>query len=311
MKKRIFFVSIILFVAFLCSCGHKSDAELTDVEQFKCQDSIQTVFDVLGEKNIETGIFGAEYYKYENLNLFGYEGYACFYVRDNKDTIQDFECNLTLNKKEFEDVLSQLTDKYGQYEKHEYSNQMAYVWEISEDKAKELGYNRICFSDYGDKKVYVKFSDEWSTKADEAYYEHLEKEQEINVLAQKTYNIGEDTFNFSFGQRENEEYSFTLLCHIEDKSDAYMAHISLNAIFNSDEEVLKVVTDTMNFSYSIFVGDGTVLFRSKDILYLAKDGELIGVNNYFSAEWLLDEEEKDWDYGTQVTNFLVDFMQNE
>lgn len=308
MKKLL---TILLFCFILVGCGHKSKAEPTDIEQFKCQDSIQTVFGVLGEIEMEENAFIGECYTYENLNLYGYNGKAVFYVRDDKETISEFECRFELNKKEFEDVLSQLEDKYGEYEKSEYSNQIAYVWETSEDEAEQIGYNRISLSDYGDKKAVLNFSDEWSMYKDEVYYQHLEEEKEVNVLAQKTYNIGDDTFNFSFGQRGNGEYSFTLLCQVEDKSDAYMTHISLNALFNSDEESIRALTETMNFSYSIIIGDGTLLLRTKGMLYLVNDKEVIDVNDYFSVDWILSDERKESDYGDKVIGFLVDFIENE
>lgn len=316
MKKTKRFITILLMMAvILGGCGNKSKEELTDIEQFRCQDSMDMVRDILGESELKTGILGAEYYEYEELNLFGYNGSAIFKVRNDKDTIQSFCCNLQLNKKEFEDVLSQLKDKYGEYERNEYTNQITYVWELSEDKAKEIGYNRISLSDKGDKKAVVDFSDEWSIYKDDAYYKHLEEEEQkknqTNILAQKTYNIGEDTFDFSFGQRENGDYSLTLLCKIEDKSDAYMTHISLNALFNSDEESIKALTETMNFTYSIIIGDGTLLMRTKGFLSLVKDKEIIDVNDYFIVDWVLEENATKSDYGTQVTNFLIDFIENE
>lgn len=310
--EKVFAVMASLVLCFgLTSCGHKSDKKLTDAEQFKCSDSIQTVFDILGETELKTGVLDSEYYKYEDLNLWGYNGTAVFNVRDDKDTIQSFHCSFTLDEKEFEDVLSQLENKYGEYEKHEYSNQIAYVWEISEDEADKIGYNEISFSDYGDKKAIVKFSDEWSMYKDEAYYEHLEEEKEVKVLAQKTYDIGEDTFNFMFGQKGNGDYSFNLTCQIADKADAFYTHISLNALFNSDDESIKALTDTMNFTYSILIGDGTLLMRSDSFLYLIKDDEVIEAEDYFSPEWLISDEYQESDYGTQVTNFLVDFIENE
>lgn len=307
------FAGILLIIAVLLEgCGHKSDVERTNIEQFKCQDSIQTVFNVLGETEMKTNTFIGECYTYENLNLYGYNGEVIFRVRDNKDTISSFECNFELSKKEFEDILSQLSDKYGECKKNEYSNQIAYVWEISEDKAGELGYNRISFSDYGDKKAVLDFSDEWSTYKDEVYYQHLEEEKEIKALAQKTYNIGDDTFDFSLEERENGEYRFSLLCHVDDKSDSYMTHISLNALFNSDEEALKVITETMNFAYTIIVGDGTTITKTKGaLLIISKEGETISIEDYFSPDWITRGEFLESDYGTQVTNFLVDFVQNE
>lgn len=306
--KRIFIILMMCFA--LVGCGHRNKEELTDIEQFRCQDSMQTVFDVLGKTELENGTFGGEYYTYDNLNLWGYDGKAVFNVRNDKDTIQSFECNLKLNSKEFENVLSQLTDKYGEYEKHEYSNQIAYVWEIPQDKAEELGYNSISFSDYGDKKFIVSFRDEWSGKNDEAYYKHLEEEEQINVLAKKTYNIGEDTFNFLL-EEDNNEYKTTLICQIGDKSDAFSAHFYLNMMFNSDDESLKALTETMNFSYCIVIGDGTLLMRTDSFLSLVNGEKVLDVTDYFSPDWMISEEYHESDYGSQVIDFLSDFIENE
>lgn len=71
-------------------------------------------------------------------------------------------------------------------------------------------------------------------------------------------------------RQEDGKYLFSLLCNIEDKSDAFMTHISLNTLFNSDDENIKVLIETMNFSYSIFIGDGIVLMRTKSLLYVSK-----------------------------------------
>lgn len=91
-----------------------------------------------------------------------------------------------------------------------------------------------------------------------------------------------------------------------------MTHISLNALFNSDDENIKALTETMNFSYGMIVGDGTSLTRTKGILFiLSKDGEVVDVNDYFSVDWVLESNATDSDYGTQVTNFLADFIENK
>ena len=308
-KTKRFAMMLLMVAAVLGGCGNKSKEELTDIEQFCCQDSIQTVFNVLGEAELKTKMLGGEYYKYEGLNLFGYEGEVVFNVRGNKETIQDFCCYLVLSKKEFEDILYQISEKYGKYQSEEFIGDIIYTWVVPDDK--EMGYTEITAVQYEDKKYSFSFSDEWSNKKDEAYYQHLEEEKEVTTLAEKTYNIGEDTFNFSFGQRGNGEYSFILLCNIENKADAYVTHISLNALFDSDEEAIKALTGTMNFSYTIIMGDKTVLLRTKGLLYLSKGGEIIDVNDYFPVEWVLEENVTKSDYGTQVTNFLVDFIENE
>lgn len=317
-KVKQFTAILMMMVAVVlggCGGSNKSSEELTDIEQFKCQDSIQTVFDVLGETEIETDALEGELCKYEELNLWGYNGTAVFNLRDNNDTISGFYCVLKLNKKELEDVLSQLEEKHGEYEKHNYSNQVAYMWKIPENEAEELGYNNISFNDYGDKKIIISFWDEWSAKKDEAYYKHLEEQEKSNskTLREKTYNIGEDEFHFSLQQDEDDEYRLMLLCIIEDKSDAFWTHILLNnEIMNNQDESIKMFTDTLNFSYCITVGDGTILFRMKErLLIQSKDGEMIDVNDYFSNDWILNAGSDDGDYGTQIANFLVDFVQNE
>lgn len=301
-------LTILLCALMLMGCGHKSDSEIVDIGQFKCQDSIEIVFNVLGKTDMEDNVYIGECYRYENLNLFGYNGEAIFRVRDNKDTISKFECNLELNKKEFENVLSQLSEKYGKYEKSEHPNQTAYVWNFSDSEAEELGYNRISLSDYGDKKAVIDFSDEWSSYKDETYYEHLEKEDKSEVLSKEVYNIGKDEFTFGLTQNED-GYLLAVLCEVEDKSDAFSVHTALNSIFNSEDKALKILVDDLGLSYTISIGDGAILIRTKGILIITKDGKTESVGNYFSPDWIVNES-RESDYGTQVADFLGDFIEN-
>ena len=111
MKKYLFAVFVLILL--LTGCGHKSKEELTDIEQFKCSSSIETVFKVLGKTEISTWEHNGEYYcKYENLNLWGYKGEAVFEIRDDMDTISEFYCILTLNKNKFIIIKSNLYEKY-------------------------------------------------------------------------------------------------------------------------------------------------------------------------------------------------------
>ena len=308
MRKTI--CGILLVVLLLSGCGHKSDSEITDIEQFRCSDSIETVFDVLGETKIVTDGLGGERYEYDNLNLYGYNGEAIFRVRDDEDTIRSFECSLELNKREFENVLSQLSDKYGDYEKSEYTNQIAYVWEFSDSEAEKLGYNRISLSDYGNKKAVIDFDDEWSIYKDEAYYEYLEEKNKPEVLAEKTYNIGNDNFRFSFSKEKDGEYRTSLFCDIEDKSDAFYTHMALNSMMNSDDEDIKKLMDLINLSYTISIGDGTSLINTGiAVLLMSDDESFLPLEEYFSTDWLANES-RESDYGTQVIGFLGDFIEN-
>ena len=306
--KKTLFLTAILCVIILTGCGHKSDKDTTDIEQFRCQDSIETVFSVLGEAGLKNDTFAGDYCEYEDLNLWGYNGSAVFKIRDDGKTIQSFYSVFKLNNKEFKDILSQLEEKYGKYEKHEYSNQIVYIWKIEEDETKEIGYNEIKFIDYGDDKYVVEFYDECSRYNDEAYYKHLEEENQANVLAEHEYNIDDDRFVFVFSEKDG-EHSLNLICYINDKSDAFWTHISLNALFNNQED-MKWLIDDLNFSYSIMIGDGVVLIRKKDSLTLMSvDDGFISVGDYFSTEWMTESAGTS-DYGELVGGFLVDFIQN-
>lgn len=146
-------------------------------------------------------------------------------------------------------------------------------------------------------------------RTDETQQETGETTEESNteVLSEEAYYIGEDKFRFVLSE-ENGEYSLTLFCNIEDKSDAYYTHISLNSIMESEEEGIKPLKDIL--TYSISIGDGTFLFRNKEQLtLLSENNETISKDDYFSVDWLLDEAEES-DYGEQVADFLVDFMEN-
>lgn len=306
MKKLL---TIILCAFILTGCGNKSNKELTDIEQFKCQDSIETVFNVLGKTEMEENAHIGECYRYENLNLYGYNGKAIFRVRNDKDTISSFECYLTLNKKEFEDVLSQLSNKYGEYEKSEYTNQIAYVWEFSDSEATELGYNRISLSDYGDKKAVINFSDEWSTYKDEEYYKYLEEKNKPEVLSEKTYDIGNDSFSFTLEEKNN-EYNFFIYCNVEDKSDAFAVYTALNSFMNSNDSETKKMVDKFGFSYGIYIGeDNTILVRTADSLSFMSGDKIVSADEYFSGDWFANEFHES-EYGTQVLDFLIDFMEN-
>lgn len=138
-----------------------------------------------------------------------------------------------------------------------------------------------------------------------------EKETEIeeNILAQKTYNIEEDSFSFSLSE-DGGEQKLSLSCNIEDKFNAFYTHVSLNSIMNSSDENVKVITEKFNFSYGIVIGDGTVIFRTPDVLSVVKDSEAIDVEEYFSTEWIASEAGRESNYGTRVIEFMMDFIEN-
>lgn len=238
MKKVYCFFIVWALCVFLVGCGNKSDSVFVNIEQFKCQDSIETVFNVIGETDMEVNKYIGECYRYKNLNLFGYNGEALFRVRDNKKTIQSFECNFKLTKKEFEDVLFQLENKYGRYEKNENQGQTAYVWIISKDEADQFGYNRVSFTDYGDKKATIDFSDEWSARTDESYYESLKEAESIDdaenttVVLKEEYNIGDsDIMTVAITENENKE-SLYISAEVANEYKASLVFIYLYSILS-------------------------------------------------------------------------------
>lgn len=249
-----------------CESSSKSDAELTDIEQFKCQDSIQMVFDVLGKTEVEENSLIGECCRYENLNLWGYTGEAIFRLRDDKDTISSFECNFELNENEFEDILAQLADKYGEYEKSEYSNQISCVWEVKEEEAEDIGYNRISLSGYGDKKVVVDFSDEWSAKTDEAYYGFLketkgqeEKQVALDDLEYKYNENTKITLNL-FESSGKKKIMTTITCNNSDWNFACLCYMqSAIALASMSEEIdYIIVLDNDGNSFGELRQDGEI-----------------------------------------------------
>lgn len=310
---------VLVCCLMLVGCGNKSKEELADIEQFKCQDSIQTVFDVLGKTKIESGTFGGQYYIYEDLNLFGYNGKAVFSVRGDKDTIEDFYCNLTLSDKEFEDILSQFSDKYGSYEakKHEYENLeiITYEWKFDGEKAEESGYSNISIQYNGDEKYTIYFSDEWSAKDDESYYEYLKEkegepesenaEEKRKTLADKSYNYDDGSeMRILFSVDENREYYFSIILHIEEKWKAAHVFSILDQVIQTDE--MKAI------NASIMLDCGDDLLSSYGLSW-SSSGDLIN-----TSEWLVDgltDEKMDTEKAEELTELItkdiVDFIESE
>lgn len=177
---------------------------------------------------------------------------------------------------------------------------------VSEDEPKQ-GLARIEVENNGEYETVWKFSD--YVKEESKKEERQNEESGMDVLSKKTYNIGSDTFDFLFGEEDGEKRLY-LYCNIEDRSDAFYTQISLNGIINSEDENLKVFAEKFNFSYSIIVGDGAVLFRNPDFLVITKDGEGMEVDEYFSADWMSSDEYHKSDHGSKVIDFLTDFIEN-
>ena len=298
MKKwRFVFLSMIMIV-MMSGCNHKSNAELVDVEQFRCQDSIETVFDVLGEGEFEEQEtpFGTNYYyTYEDVNLFGYSGELVFGIKDDKRTINDFYCKLNLSNKEYEELLSYLSQKYGSYE---VNDKWSYcTWEVSVEDGRigyedaEIGFDTISLQDNGNKKYTIFFKDEWSSINDEVYFEALEESQnpesDRETIGSKDYEYDGVTMHLIFSKDDDGLFYFSITLDVEEKwkgAGIYTYVASLVKILNEQLED-KGISSTV-----IMLCDEAVI---SNIMSYTTDGELVDV-----ATWLIE--------GYQDENFDAD-----
>lgn len=277
-----------LLMLGVAGCGHKSDAELVDIEQFRCQDSIQTVFDELGSVQIEN-----DSYKYENLNLWGYDGTATFTVREDEDTIKEFHCDLVLDKKEFEEVLSSLSEKYGSYQEKDYgSSKTSYKWITGEETYEtgyeegEVGFDEIEITFDGEENYQIVFRDEWSDRADELYsvYTDEPEEDDYTVRAEVDYDVCGDSLNLKIINRNGKH---ELICYGTVKSKLN-ANIMLALLFDTCE---GIKTSFNGYTVGVTREDG----GSAIITWDGNDYLTSGINEDGSVsltlpDWYTDDE---------------------
>lgn len=302
---------ILLCFVFLCGCGgNKSSSELIDIEQFKCQDSIKNVFNVLGEVELKTTSFDLEYYEYENLNLWGYNGNAIFSVRGDKETIQEFYCHLKLNTKEFEELLSYFSNKYGSYKVSDFGETIkTYKWEIEEEKAEIIGYNDIHIQYNGDKKYTVYFNDDMSLKNDDAYNEYLEEknesEEQSNIIFSKKYEIDGKEFSISLLEK-NSKFSVNVFGDTETENKACEAIAGFYTGFN--------IGGFEEYSIMVNVDDIYVtLIKTKEnqqILGKNRDGSItFSAPDWFTLETDLPNDEYQ-SFHNEILSAINDFFEN-
>ena len=339
MKKWRFVLLSMIIVVMMSGCSHKSNAELVDVEQFRCQDSIETVFEVLGESELkeysypsylengdmayyERGYYiifadikDASYYLYEKVNLFGFNGYVVFDVRDDKETIQGIYCNLTLNDEEFNELVEYFEKKYGSYKVDNFGETIkTYEWIISEKNGKvgygadEIGYDEIVIENRGDDKYIVAFNDEWSFENDK-YYQALEESKKTQietseVLVEKEYDICGDDVRLLIVSKD-EEYEFMCYGTARNKSNANILTMMLYTICEKMKEE--------SYEYSIMVS-----YDNGGCIVLAWDGDsyiTAGINedgsatfskpDWFEGEDTMSESELN-EYAEVLTNAFKD-----
>lgn len=304
-KSRKIIISALLIVALLSGCGNKSNAELVDVEQFRCQDSIETVFDVLGETDLKA-LWMIDCYKYENLNLWGYNGEVVFIPRDDNETIRRFYCNLALTNKEFEDILSTFSSKYGSYTvSNENDTEKKYEWTMSDNTANPLGYNKITIKYNGEKEYTVSFSDDTSDMSDKEYKEYLEEkesessETNLEVIAQKEYDLGNsDSMSISvFGNNGNAELSFS--AQIADEEKAAFAFSYFYTLLSSE------ATEEFKPSISIYCNDLSVFYNNGIAMGFEKDGEAV----FTLPNWVSDSLDN-IDASNEELNDFLEILQD-
>ena len=314
MKKMILAILCVFLILGMSGCGHKSNSELVDIEQFRCQDSIQSVFDVLGGENTE-----ADRYVYEKINLWGYNGTATFCVRDDEETIQEFYCTLELNEKEFEKLISYFSEKYGAYVVDDFGDTIKlYEWCISEENGEigyeedEIGYDRIVIQDDGEEEYKIFFKDEWSAIKDGAYYEAVEEslkiENEWNSLLSEKYEYDNESMSISLSVDDKNEYHLSIYLDIEEKWKAAYAYTILSATIKGLE---KKVDNFDKFNTMILVSCGNDFISSNCIAYTTKEPiETIDIATWIT-EGLLDTKfnsEEAERFSNQLTNDIISFL---
>ena len=301
--KKIFIIVICAFL--LVGCGHKSNSEITDIEQFRCQDSIETVFSVLGNTEMKNSSSGGNYYKYEGLNLWGYNGEVVFVVRDDGDTIQNFYCYLVLNQNEFEDLISYFSDKYGSYESSEFGETIkTYEWTVPEEG---FGYSSITIQYNGDKEYVVTFSDEFSYMNDEEYYEKIESDkskESLNIIKSKEYDL-EDGDSLSLSMLDDDgELNLNISAKIANEEKASIAYLYLFAMV-FDENLSDYA-----HTYTITSDSGTVLFTENGTIGTNGDEAVLSEPSWLildTDKWTMSDEEQR-NFRDALWNSIFDFM---
>jgi len=319
MKKMRLYLLTVLLLFGVAGCGHKSNRELVDVEQFKCQDSIETVFNVLGETELkeygypsylenddiayyERGYYiifadiqNPRYYMYENVNLFGFNGYVVFDVREDKETIQGIYCNLTLTDEEFKEVIAYFMEKYGSYEVDSFGDTIkTYEWIISEEdgevgyEADEIGFDSVVIENRGDDKYIIAFNDEWSFVVDETYYKEVEESKETenetsDAIAKGEYDICGDSIRL-YVIPKDDEYEFVCYGTAQNKANANVLTTMLYATCESMKDTFA--------EYSIMVScedGGSIILSWDGSSYITMGVNEDGSASFSTPDWYTGE----------------------
>lgn len=302
MKKKVIILVCLLLTMCLYGCGG-SNSEPVNMEAFRCQDSIETVFEVLGETEIDIGV--VRYYEYEKVNLWGNKGVATFYVREDDETIKYFEGEITLNDKESLELISYFSDKYGDFEFENLKNgDKKYCWQLQPANKKvgfeegELGFSKVTLTIEDvyeeESKHEIIFRDEWSTSSDEVYFEALEKSQKPEsgreIVGSKEYKYDGATMGLTFSKDEDELFYFSITLDVQEKwrgAGVYTYVASFVKVIN-EQLADKGITST-----ALMICDDAVI---SNILSYSEEGELIDVTT-----WLME--------GYQDENFDADECQ--
>lgn len=302
MKKMGLCLLTVLLLLEISGCGH---AEPVDMEAFRCQDSIETVFEVLGETELQNQISFIHCYEYEKVNLWGYKGTATFYVRDDKETIQYFKGEMMLNDKESLELLSSFSNKYGTVEMETLKNgDKKYYWQLKEANGKMghedggMGFDEITIiiEDVYDEesKHEIFFRDEWSTSSDEAYFEALEESQnpesESKIIQQQESKYDGVTMFLTLSEEGDGEFSFSITLTVEEKWKGAGVYTFAKSLVNVLNEQLedKGISSTVTM-----VCDGDLI--SSVLSYGENEGEVELIN---VGVWLME--------GYQDENFDVE-----
>lgn len=305
-------ITVLLMMAVLmCGCGEgekKTNSEQVDIEQFKCQDSIQTVFDVLGEKEILQSPYANKgyYCKYENLKLLGYKGEVIFTIEDDKDIIDSIYCYLNLSDEELKKMTEYFSEKYGKCEETKSSEEKKYQWDI---ESKELGYNSIDIQRNENGGYTIKFSiierdvsEENQNKIEET---NNLKESDKETISSEKYEFDGGTVDMTLSKDSKDKYYYTISILSETPWKAAYAYYVCLGIANSEK--FKEVAEP-----NVMMGCGDVFISDIMSWKTNENGETEPIDG---TQWIsdtlsetqVDEELKE--FTDELTGFITDFIQ--
>jgi len=167
----------------------------------------------------------------------------------------------------------------------------------------------------GDKTDFSTSFGKESINSAESYLAETEKPDSTPppvMLANETYSIGDDKFDFTLGQKDD-GYYITIICSVESKVSAFRVYAGIDGILRTEKESVKPIADVL--TYMINVKDGTSILGAKNYVCVYGDSvSSMSAWDYFTDEWFSSEyqqgEDEEKTYVRELGNIIGDFIKN-